>query len=73
MFSQFTKLAAVTAAEVVDQSRRTATAAISFIPHDETKDAVAKIVNLQCQIADIYAASIDKSVEAVKKGFAFKA
>lgn len=66
-----TKLAAMTAAEAVEQSRRVATAALSFVPHEETKDALAKAINLQCNLVDIYAAQYDKMVAEVKKNWKF--
>ena len=73
MFEQFTKLAGVTAAELVGQSRKTALAAISFVPHDETKKALTQVVDLQCNFADLYAAQIDKMITPLKKGWSFPA
>jgi hypothetical protein len=66
-----TKIAAMTAAEAIEQSRRVATAALSFVPHTETKDALAKAINLQCTVADIYAAQMDKSMTEIKKAWKF--
>lgn len=67
----FNKIANITAAEVVEQSRRAATAFVSFIPHEETKDALSKVFNLQCNFADIYATQIDKAAASLKKSWAF--
>ncbi len=71
MFEQFTKLTAMTAAEIVEQSRRVSTAALTYVPHEETKDALAKAINLQCNLADIYAAQMDKVAAEFKKAWAF--
>lgn len=59
----------MTAAEAVEQSRRVATAALSFVPHEETKDALAKMINLQCNFADIYATQLDKVAADFKKNW----
>ncbi len=66
-----TKVAAMTAAELVEQSRRFSTAALSFVPNTAVKDALAKTINLQCTVADVYAAQLDKSMTEIKKAWAF--
>lgn len=57
----------MTAAEVVESSRRTATTALTFVPVTEVKDMLAQAINLQCNLADIYGAQYDKAVAELKK------
>ena len=68
-----TKMAAMTAAEMVEQSRRVATLGLSYVPNVEVKDALAQAINLQCNLADIYASSFDKIAAEVKKNWKFAA
>lgn len=62
-----TKVATMTAAEAVEQARRTATFGLTFVYVPEVKDALAKAINLQCRVADVYAEQFDKSVGEFKK------
>ena len=73
MFDTLTKLTGITLAEFVEQSRRVSTAALTYVPHEETKNALAQAINLQCNLADIYAVQLDKSAAAIKKAWAFPA
>lgn len=65
----FTKMPTTTAAELVENTRRFATATLTFVPVVEVKDALAQAINLQCNLADIYGAQFDKAVAELKKNW----
>jgi hypothetical protein len=64
-----TKIATMTAAEMIEQSRRVATLGLSYVPNVEVKDALAQAINLQCNLADIYASGFDKITAEVQKNW----
>lgn len=57
----FEKLSEFKLTNVVEAQRRLATSAISFVPHEDTKDAIAKVVNLQLTFAGFIAEQFDKT------------
>lgn len=71
MFDQFTKIASITAAEIVEHQRRFAATVIGLIPHEETKKSLENASKVQLSFAEACADQVDKNVRKFKETFKF--
>jgi hypothetical protein len=69
MFTTFTKLSAITAAEAIQAQRKVALTAIEKIPHAETKTWLTNITSSQFSWYEGAADQLDKGVRQFKETF----